>query len=87
MGTRQVYSFALLALLTAAPLAALDVSSVKQGAPVRHGNTWEQARSLKPLSRKGARLLLRADNGAVSIRPGARRQGELHRHFARLHLR
>ena len=42
MGTKQVYSFALLALLTAAPLAALDVSSVKQGAPVRHGRSWQQ---------------------------------------------
>ena len=42
MGTRQVHSFALLAFLTALPLAALDVSAVKQGAPVRHGNSWEQ---------------------------------------------
>ncbi len=70
MGTRQVHSFALLAFLTALPLAALDVSSVKQGAPVRHGNTWQQLSEFEAPAKEGARLLLRADNGAVSIHPG-----------------
>ena len=69
MGTRQVHSFALLAFLIALPLAALDVSSVKQGAPVRRGNTWEQRSEFEAPVKEGARLLLRADNGAVSIHP------------------
>ncbi len=70
MGTKRVYSFALLALLMATPLVALDVSSVKQGAPERHGNSWQQVSEFEAPTREGARLLLRADNGTVSIRPG-----------------
>jgi DUF4097 and DUF4098 domain-containing protein YvlB len=67
MITRYVHIFALLAFLTAMPLVALDVSSVKQGAPVRHGRTWEQRSEFKSPVKDGARLLLRVDNGAVSI--------------------
>jgi len=70
MGTRHVHSFALLAFLMTLPLAALDVSSVKQGAPVRRGHGWEQRSEFEAPVKEGARLLLRADNGAVSIRPG-----------------
>jgi len=51
------------------PLAALDVSSVKQGAPVRRGHSWEQRSEFEAPVKEGARLLLRADNGAVTIRP------------------
>ena len=69
MGTRQVHIFAFLALLMAVPLAALDVSSVKQGAPVRRGRGWEQRSEFAAPVKEGARLLLRADNGAVSILP------------------
>ena len=69
MGTRQVHIFAFLALLMAVPLAALDVSSVKQGMPVRRGRGWEQRSEFAAPVKEGARLLLRADNGAVSIRP------------------
>jgi hypothetical protein len=69
MGTRQVHSFALFAFLLALPLAALDVSSVKQGAPVRRGNTWQQRSEFETPVKEGARLLLRVDNGAVSIHP------------------
>jgi DUF4097 and DUF4098 domain-containing protein YvlB len=71
MGTRQIHSFALLAFLLALPLPALDVSSVKQGAPVRHGNTWQQRSEFEAPGKEGGRLLLRADNGAVSINPVA----------------
>jgi DUF4097 and DUF4098 domain-containing protein YvlB len=69
MGTRQVHSFALLAFLMAMPLAALDVSSVKQGVPVRHGNLWEQRSEFEAPVKEGARLVLRADNGGISIHP------------------
>jgi len=69
MGTRQVHSFALLALLFALPLAALDVSSVKQGTPVRRGHSWEQQSEFQAPVREGARLLVRVDNGAVNIHP------------------
>ncbi len=69
MGTRQIHSFALLAFFIATPLAALDVSSVKQGAPVRHGRSWVQRSEFEASAKEGARLLLRADNGAISINP------------------
>jgi hypothetical protein len=69
MGTRQVHSFALLAFLIALPLAALDVSSVKQGTPVRRGNLWEQRSEFEAPVKEGARLVLRADNGGISIHP------------------
>lgn len=69
MGKRQLHCFALLAFLLALPLAALDVSSVKLGAPVRRGHTWEQRSEFAAPVKEGARLLLRADNGGVTIRP------------------
>ena len=69
MGKKQVCIFAILAFLVALPLAALDVSSVKQGAPVRRGHDWEQRSEFTAPVKEGARLLLRVDNGAVSIRP------------------
>ncbi len=71
IGTRQVHIFALLAFLVALPLAALDVSSVKQGGAVRRGHSWEQRSEFEAAVKEGARLLLRADNGGVSIRPVA----------------
>ncbi len=70
MGTRQVHSFALLIFLTALPLAALDVSAVKRGAPERHGNNWQQVSEFEAPVKEGARLLVRADGGTVSINPG-----------------
>ena len=69
MGTKHVHIFALLAFLPVLPLAALDVSSIKQGAPVRHGNSWQQVSEFEAPVKEGARLLLRADNGTVSINP------------------
>jgi DUF4097 and DUF4098 domain-containing protein YvlB len=69
MGTSRVHSFVLLVFLTALPLAALDVSSVKQGAPVRHGDTWQQVSEFEAPAKQGARLLVRVDGGAVSIHP------------------
>jgi DUF4097 and DUF4098 domain-containing protein YvlB len=71
MGTRQVHSFALLAFLITVRLAALDASSVKQGAPERRGHTWEQRSEFEAPVKEGARLLLRVDNGAVSVLPTA----------------
>jgi DUF4097 and DUF4098 domain-containing protein YvlB len=70
MGISRVQSFVLLSLLIAAPLAALDVSKVQQGAPVRHGKGWQQVSQFEAPVKDGGRLLLRADNGAVSVRPG-----------------
>jgi DUF4097 and DUF4098 domain-containing protein YvlB len=71
MGKYQVHSFAIIAFLLALPLAALDVSSVKQGTPERHGRTWEQRSEFAAPVKEGARLLLRVDNGAVSVLPTA----------------
>ncbi len=69
MVTRRFYSFAVLTLLTALPLAALEGSTVKQSAPVRSGHAWEQRSEFEASAKPGGRLLLRADNGSVSIRP------------------
>lgn len=69
MGMRYACRFTILALLLALPLAALEVSGVKQGTPVRRGRGWEQRSEFEAPVREGARLLLRADNGGVTILP------------------
>lgn len=61
--------FTIFGLLIALPLAALDVSSLKQGAPERRGKGWEQRSEFTAAVREGGRLLLRADQGTVNIRP------------------
>jgi hypothetical protein len=69
MVTGRFYSFAVLTLLAALPVAAVDVASVKQSAPVQSGNAWEQRSEFEASVKPGARLLLRADHGAISIHP------------------
>ena len=70
MGIRGKFrQFALLALLIALPLAALDVSAVKQGCPSGVATLGNSVRSFETPVKEGARLLLRAAGGAVSIRP------------------
>src|ERR1035437_4614498 len=69
MKARQLLLIPLYAVLFALPLAALDVSPVKQGAPVKHGRKWEQRSEFEASVKDGARLLLRADNGGVSVNP------------------
>jgi hypothetical protein len=54
-------------LLLALPLAALD--TVKQGAIVRSRQGWQQRSEFEAPAKEGGRLLLRTDNGTVSIRP------------------
>ncbi len=60
-------SISLCALLSALPAVALDVSSVKQGAPVKHGRVWEQRSEFSAPVKEGARLVLRANGGAVTV--------------------
>lgn len=69
MRTRQAHIFALLAFLVAMPLAAFDMSSIKQGSPVRHGNIWEERSEFAAAVKEGARLVLRVDNGGITIHP------------------
>jgi len=69
MGTRRTYIPAIFVMLLALPVAALDVSSVKQGAMVRRGKGWQQVSEFESPVKPGARLLLRADSGSVSINP------------------
>ena len=69
MGKKQVYVFALLVFLIALPLGALDVAPFKPGTPVRRERGWEQRWEFETATKEGARLLLRADGGAVDIRP------------------
>ena len=69
MGTRQVCSFVLFTVLLALPLGAVDESSVKQGTPVHHGNSWQQVSQFEAPAKEGARLLLRADSGSINVHP------------------
>jgi len=71
MKARELLFIPLYAVLFALPLAALDVSSVKQGAPVKRGRSWEQRSEFDATVKDGARLLLRADNGGVSVNPAS----------------
>jgi len=71
MKARELLFIPLYAVLFALPLAALDVSSVKQGAPVKRGRSWEQRSEFDASVKDGARLLLRADNGGVSVNPAS----------------
>jgi Toastrack DUF4097 len=64
-------SLPLLAVFIALPLAALDVSSVKQGGMVKHGRSWEQTSEFEAQAKEGAKLVLRADSGSVLIHPAA----------------
>lgn len=66
MKARHLF-IAIFALVCALPAAALDVSSVKQGAPVKHGRAWEQRSEFTTPVKEGARLVLRANGGAVSV--------------------
>ena len=70
MGIREVSKCALLAVMIARPLPALDLAASKQGVPERRGNSWQQILSFEAPAREGARLLVRAAGGAVSVRPG-----------------
>lgn len=69
MKTQRLCIFVCIASLLALPLAALEVSSVKQGAPLPRGRTWEQSSEFEAPVKLGGRLLLRADQGAVTILP------------------
>lgn len=69
MGKTWAHRFLLLVFLIAPPLAALDVTAVKRGEPVRHSRSWEQRSEFAAPAKEGARLLLRADVGEVDIRP------------------
>jgi hypothetical protein len=69
MGKEQIYGFAFLAIVTALPLAALDLVSIKHGTPVRRGQGWEQRSEFETPVKEGAKLLLRAGAGAVEIHP------------------
>jgi DUF4097 and DUF4098 domain-containing protein YvlB len=71
MKPRQLLFIPLYAVLFALPLAALDPSLVKPGAPVKRGNTWEQRTEFEAPVKDGARLLLRAANGGVSVNPAS----------------
>jgi hypothetical protein len=71
MRKKRVYGFALLVFLIALPLGALDVAPFKRGEPMRRERGWEQRWEFETPAKEGARLLLRADGGAVEIRPEA----------------
>jgi hypothetical protein len=71
MAKKKLYGFILSVFLIALPLGALDMASIKQGAPVRRGRGWEQRSEFEIPVKEGARLLLRAGAGAVEIHPKA----------------
>ncbi len=69
MKKKMIQSFALLAFLVALPLTAADVFVIKRGTPEHRGRGWEQRLEFEAPVKEGARLLLRAEAGAVDIRP------------------
>src|SRR5689334_14352726 len=69
MNARRLFFIPVCFILSALPLVALDISSVKQGSPVKHGRTWEQRSEFTAPVKEGARLLLRANGGAVTVDP------------------
>jgi DUF4097 and DUF4098 domain-containing protein YvlB len=69
MSKKKIQSLALLAFLIALPLKAADVIAIKRGTPERRGRGWEQRAEFEAPVKGGARLLLRAEAGAVDIRP------------------
>ena len=69
MRKKRIRSFALLAFLVALPLEAADVIAIKRGTPEHRGRGWEQRLEFEAPVKEGARLLLRAEAGAVDIRP------------------
>jgi DUF4097 and DUF4098 domain-containing protein YvlB len=70
MGKALNLRCALLLVLISLPLQALDQPYLKRGTPERHGRAWVERSELSALVREGGRLILRADAGSVTIKPG-----------------
>jgi len=67
MGTKRISALAPFALLLALPLSGLG--QVNRQAPARSGNGWEQQTDIEVPAATGGRLMVRASDGAVIIRP------------------
>jgi DUF4097 and DUF4098 domain-containing protein YvlB len=60
------------------PLQATDQVYVKRGEPHREGRAWVERADCGGVVREGARLVLRADFGSVTVRPGPSDRVECH---------
>ena len=65
----QLITYSTLILTTAGALMAQEAGTFQRSAPERHGGGWEQRWTLESPVKDGARLMLRAESGAVDIRP------------------
>jgi DUF4097 and DUF4098 domain-containing protein YvlB len=70
MGKAFNLQWLILVGLVSLPLQAVDQSYVKRGTPERHGRAWVERSEISAPVREGGRLILRADVGSVTIKPG-----------------
>ena len=69
MIAKKVLGYWILIALFGSPLSALGQSAVQRGAVERHGRAWEQRSIYESRVKEGGRLVLRADAGAVYVKP------------------
>lgn len=72
----QIRTFFIVAFLAALPLGANALEPagqdyVKRGEPQRVGNHWEEQATCDAPAREGGKLIVRADFGSISVKPGA----------------
>ena len=71
MITRRLSRYFILAILLGAPLGARAASTLQRGEVVRHDRGWERRSIYESPVKEGGRLVLRADAGAIHIKPAA----------------
>ena len=67
-----------MAALLSRPLPGADQAYVKRGEPHREGRAWVERADCGGSVREGAKLVLRADFGSVTVRPGPSDRVECH---------
>jgi len=73
---KHIWTFFIVAFLAALPVGARALEPgeqgyVKRGEPQRVGNHWEERATCDAPAREGGKLILRADLGSITVKPGA----------------
>jgi DUF4097 and DUF4098 domain-containing protein YvlB len=71
MRYRTRFIVAILVAATCSVLEAAEQGTVKRGEPQRQANYWEERAECSAPAREGGRLVVRADAGSLSVKPGA----------------
>ncbi len=71
MRYRRLLPTIMMTVAASLSLHAAEQASIKRQEPVRQGNFWEQRAECSLPVRAGGRLVVRADVGSVSVKPGA----------------